>query len=255
MCDPLVGGLITGALSLGGGMYEASQQAAAEQDLMDKQNAANAQWVAYQNQIHKQQVAAEETQRTQANTARESTLANFTPQAQEAQQSAEAQRLNTLYTSPQTQSPTNASPTSMLLSGESSGNKNFMDNLTQQVNTATSQARGRIASLATANSFGGSFGGLGTTDPIEMQQGANQINLSNAIRNANLKTYGVEQQVQPVNYTMGASFGSQGALGKTLAGLGGTLFGQSAGKGGLGSLFGGSGGNVPVITDGSAGGW
>jgi hypothetical protein len=118
-----------------------------------------------------------------------------------------------------------------------------------QINQATAQARQRIAALATASSYGGSFGGLGTTVPIALAQGGNAINLQNAIRQGDLKTYGVQQQVQPVNYTFGPGTPATAGIGKALGSIAGTLAGSAGPKvaGSMGSLgasaFGGTGYN------------
>ena len=100
-----------------------------------------------------------------------------------------------------------------------------MNSLTSQVNQATAQARSRIQALATANSYGGSFGGLGTTVPIQFAQGGNDINELNAIRQGNLKTYGVQQQVQPINYTNRARHPSAGEHSQGRDELGGFVCG------------------------------
>ena len=220
------------------------------QALVNDQNNANAQWVAYQEQIHKQQALEQDQQRNQANAAREQTLQNFTPQNQTQMQQAESQRLNNLYTNPSgaagNQSPSSAVAQNDLLSGESSGNKTFMQNLSNQVNQATSQARGRIAALATANSYGGSFGGLGTTDPILFQQGQNAINLANAKRQSDLQTYGVQQQVQPIQYTLGPGYQMEGTMAQSLSKIAGSGLGAAGaqGFGGLGSALSGSSSGV-----------
>jgi hypothetical protein len=115
-----------------------------------------------------------------------------------------------------------------------------MSNLTSQVNAATAQARQRIAALATAGSYGGSFGGLGTTVPIALAQGGNAINLQNSIRQGNLKTYGVQQQVQPLQYTIGPGTTAAEGIAKGAMSLAGSLAG-AAGPKILGGLGGGGG--------------
>ena len=232
MCDPLAIIPLVGAVaSAGASMYEGSQAAAGLQATQDAQNKANNEWVAYQKQIHDQQAQAEEQERSKATSAQQSTLTKVGPDAQKAAQTTEAERLNTLYTKPgagTSQDPSN--PSNLLLSGENTGNQNFMDSLTTQVNQATAQARGRIQALATANSYGGSFGGLGTTTPITFAQGGNDINLANSIRQGNLKTYGVQQQVQPLQYTVGPGTVAQQGMAKSLGSLAGTLAGAAGPK-------------------------
>ena len=251
MCDPLAIIPLVGAVaSAGASMYEGSQAAAGLQATQDAQNKANDEWVAYQTKIHQQQVANEDLERQKATGAQQDTLGKVSAPAQEAAQSTEAERLNTLYTKPgsgagSSQDPSNASNL-LLTGGEGSGNQNFMDSLTTQVNQATAQARQRIQALATANSYGGSFGGLGTTVPITFAQGGNDINLANSIRQGNLKTYGVQQQVQPIQYTVGPGTTAQQSNAKAFGSLAGTLAGAAGGKllGGASGLFSGFGGGA-----------
>jgi hypothetical protein len=246
MCDPLTAVAALGSVaSAGAGLYEGQQQAAGLADVQNKQNQANADWVAYQTRIHQQQVQAEDLARQKATGVQQATLNKVSAPQQEAEQSAEQQRLNTLYTKPGGTAQDPSNPQGMLLSGENSGNQTFMNSLTSQVNQATAQARSRIAALATANSYGGSFGGLGTTVPIQFAQGGNDINLQNAIRQGNLKTYGVQQQVQPINYTIGPGTEAQGSIAKGAMSLAGSLAGfagpRAISSGAVSNLFSGGG--------------
>ena len=188
--------------------------------------------------------------RQKATAAQQDTLSKVSPQAQTQQQTSEQQRLNTLFNAPGAGAAQGSDPRGMLLSGEGTGNNaNFMDSLTKQVSQASSAARQRIAALATASSYGGSFGGLGTTVPIAFAQGGNDINLQNAMRQGNLKTYGVEQQVQPLQYAVGPGTTEQAGLGKTLGQLAGTLAGTSVPKlhGSMGASGGTAAGARPFV--------
>ena len=115
--------------------------------------------------------------------------------------------------------------------------------LAKQVNDATAAARSRISALATAQSYGGSQFGFGTSVPLALQSGGQQIGLASAERGNIAQTYGVEQQIQPLHYIMGPNAGLAGRR-RQLARFGG---GQGArlrcgAGGGLGSLFSGAGG-------------
>lgn len=243
MCDPLSLGLaaVSTAASIGGALIQ-NQEA---QATVKAQNDANDQWVAYQNLIHRQQALSQDQERTAANTAREATLSKVSPEAQTAQQGAEQQRLTTEYNTPAGGDQGRGTATDVSgykLSGEGTGNQYAgggaaVGDLAKQVNQATGQARSRIAALATANSYGGSFGGLGVTVPIAFARGANDINLQNEMRKSDLQTYGVEQQVQPIHYTLPANYGLFGSIANTLAGVAGKAAGA-----GLASAFGGGGG-------------
>ena len=253
MCDPIsLVSLAGAAISAGAGMYESSQAASAMAATNRAQNDANNAWIAYQKQIHDQQALAEQQAREKATSAQQSTLNKISPEAQANTQTTEQQRLNSLYNKAGGSAPGGSGGASVLLSGENTGNQSTINSITSQVNQATSQARQRIAALATAGSYGGSFGGLGTTVPIELARGGNAINLQNAIRQGDLKTYGVEQQVQPVQYTLGPGTGQQAQLGKALGSLAGSL----AGIGGprafgdvTGNVNAAAGGLSPAFTD------
>jgi hypothetical protein len=249
MCDPLTAVAAVGSLaSAGAGIYEGMQASSEIAATRDAQNSANAQWVAYQTKIHNEQAAAEDAARQKATGAQQSTLDKVSPQAQTAAQTSEQQRLNSLYGKGGAGgAQTGGATPGNLLSGEQSGDQNFMGDLTKQVTQATAQARQRIAALATAGSYGGSFGGLGTTVPIAFAQGGNDINLQNAIRQGNLKTYGVEQQVQPIQYTVGPGTTAKEGLAKGLMSVAGSLAGAVGPKvmGAFsGSGFSGGGGSA-----------
>jgi hypothetical protein len=230
MCDALAISLGTAALSTGAAVYEGNQAAAGIAATRDAQNAANAQWVAYQTKINQQQAQDEAAARDKATAAQQGTLAKVTPKAQESAQAAEQARLTTEYNQPGAGRGQDPSTTSnLLLSGQNSNAFNMSD-LTKQVTQATAAARQRIGALATAGSYGGSFGGLGTTVPIAFQQGGNDINLQNAIRSGNLKTYGVQQQVQPLQYAVGPGTENAATIGKALGGLAGTAAGIGGSK-------------------------
>jgi hypothetical protein len=257
MCDPLTAVAAVGSLaSAGAGLYESMQASSEVAATQKAQTDANNAWVAYQTKIHDEQAQAEDLARQKATGAQQATLDKVSPQAQAATQTTEEQRLNSLYTKPGagTAAGGNA-PSGSLLSGEQSGDQTFMGNLTSQVNQATAAARKRIGALATASSYGGSFGGLGTTVPIAFAQGGNDINLQNAIRQGNLKTYGVEQQVQPLNYTIGSGTEEKESLAKGLMSVAGSLAGIAGPKAissGVFSGFGGGGATAGNAVDWSA---
>jgi hypothetical protein len=228
MCDPLIGGLISGAAAIAGGMKSAGDQ----QAVIDAQNQANAQWVAYQTQIHQEQVAEENKRRQMAETARQDTLTKTSPEAYKQIQQTEQQRLNQFYLQPGPQTHDPNVTASMALSGQTSDPNTISgSDLAKQVSNATSQARQRIAALATANSFGGSTYGAGTEMPIRYAQGGNIINLEGNIRNANLQTYRTEQQVEPIHYTIGPGTQATADMSKALGGLAGSLVGSGISKG------------------------
>jgi hypothetical protein len=231
MCDPLTAVTLVGAAASAGMAVQQGMAASeGEQATIDANNNAANQWLAYQQRIRQQEQAKDDANRQQEDAARVATLSKVSPQAQEATQSAEQARLTSLYTNTGGAADTSADPTSALLSGQT-GSKD-VGALTAKINQATTQARQRIAGLATANSYGGSFGGLGTVIPIDFARGGNAINLFNNMRQGDLKTFGVQQQVQPVQYALGPGVASDAANAKAFGSVAGTL----AGIGGTGAI-------------------
>ena len=81
--------------------------------------------------------------------------------------------------------------------------------------------------------------------PSSSRKGGNDINELNAVRQGNLKTYGVQQQVQPINYAIGPGTEAQGSIAKGAMSLAGSLAGfagpRVASSGVLSGLFSGGG--------------
>src|SRR5580692_2393983 len=134
MCDPLVGGLIAGAASLGSAAYSANE---ASQVQSEQQN-ANDQWVAEQQAFRKNFLDQDAALRNTANTARENTLNQISPTTVKANQQTEQQRLDTQFTGgggqPSQYSPVTASGAA--ISGGAADTTTKSD-LAKQVNDAT----------------------------------------------------------------------------------------------------------------------
>jgi hypothetical protein len=206
-------------------------QASQMSDLQNAQNTANDQWLAYQTQARNLARQQEEEARGRAEAGRQEALAKVTPQAQAQTVTDESKRLNTLYNDPGPAAHNPDNPSSMLLSGEHTGNQTFMDSLTSQVNQATQSARGRISALATAGAYGGSFGGLGNTVNEAFTRGGNVINEAGAERRGDLAAFGVAQAVPPLHYVMSDQTSQLGGIAKALGGIAGTIGGNAAGGG------------------------
>lgn len=113
------------------------------------------------------------------------------------------------------------------LSGQSGGGSEFRSDLARRLNNAASDARGRIANLATMNSYGDSQFGLGNVVPMGFQQAGWDINKFNNFRRGSMNAYGVEKQIEPMQVQHKPS---QGAA--MVKGLGGLLGGLGGGGGG-----------------------
>jgi hypothetical protein len=247
MCDPLVGGLIAGAASLGSAAYSANE---ASQVQSEQQN-ANDQWVAEQQAFRKNFLDQDAALRNQANTARENTLQQISPATVKANQQTEQQRLDTQFTGgggqPASYSPVTASGAA--ISGGAADTTTKSD-LAKQVNDATAAARSRISALATAQSYGGSQFGFGTSVPLALQAGGQQIGLASAERGNIAQTYGVEQQIQPLHYIMGPNSGVAGSVASSLASVAGKGLGY-AGAQAMGGAGAGAAGGIGADAIGS----
>lgn len=226
MCDPLTAGM---AILSGVASAVSASQA---QDLQNKQNDANNQWVAYQNRMRQQEDARQEDMRKQAEAARQGQLSTLGADKQQAAQTTESDRLNTAMTQGMN-APTSATVSDKLLSGQASGGQEFKDDAANRIAGATAAAKNRIKALADIQSYGGSFGGLQTTNRINFQNTDNAIGLVNNERNGSLKTFGVEQQVDPIRYTAGPNIAGSiaGALGSMAGSRIGTSMGMPSGPG------------------------
>jgi hypothetical protein len=223
--------LIAGAASLGSAAYSANE---ASQVQSEQQNANN-QWVAEQQAFRKNFLDQDAALRNQANTARENTLNQISPTNVKANQQTEQQRLDTQFTGgggqPSQYSPVTASGAA--ISGGAADTTTKSD-LAKQVNDATAAARSRISALATAQSYGGSQFGFGTSVPLALQAGGQQIGLASAQRGNLAQTYGVEQQIQPLHYIMGPNAGLAGGVASSLASVAGKGIGYGAAQSTLG---------------------
>jgi hypothetical protein len=244
MCDPLVGGLIAGAASLASG---AASMGEAQQVQSEQQNANN-QWVAEQQAFRKNFLDQDSALRNQANAARENTLNQISPTTVEANQQTEQQRLNTQFTGGGNPNYSPVTASGAAVSGGAADTTTKTD-LAKQVNDATAAARSRISSLATAQSYGGSQFGFGTSVPLALQAGGQQIGLASAERGNLAQTYGVEQQIQPLHYIMEPNAGLAGTLASSLASVAGKGLGYAGAQSTLGGAASAMGNAAPNMDD------
>ena len=203
MCDPFTAA--SAAVALGGAAYQAVEA----DELNNKQEQANNEWLAYQRRVRDQENARQEEMRKRAEGARTGQLDTLTPDAQKAAQTAEEARLYGSMTDG-TDGTVNADTVaSKLLPGQAQGGQNFKDDMASRVSAASKAARDRIKALASIQSYGNSFNGLGTTNKINFGNSDAAIGLVNNQRNGSLQTYGVEQGVEPVRYTAGSNVAGQ----------------------------------------------
>src|SRR4051812_4998489 len=197
MCDPM--SIIGIGLSVGMAVMQAQQQ----QDLINKQNDANEQWLAYQRRKSQDENRRQESLRLQAEAAREGTLSELTPQAQTDAQQNEATRLKKDIT-PQDVADMAAGNQQTLndkmLSGQGNSSVEVQTSVKNQLAQAAKDARSRIAALATLQSYGGSQYGLTNRANTIFNSGNQDIRLAGDERQGSLGAYGVEKAVEPIHY-------------------------------------------------------
>ena len=212
----------------------------------NRQN-ANDQWVAEQQAFRKnfldQDSAASRHRPTQA---RENTLNQISPTTVKANQATEQQRLDTQFTGGGGQ-PAGYGPATG--DAETTNDPTTKTDLAKQINDATTAARSRISALATAQSYGGSQFGFGTSVPLALQSGGQKIGLASAERGNIAQTYGVEQQIQPLHYIMGPNAGLAGSVASSLASVAGKGLGYAAAQGTLGGAAGAGGAALGDMSD------
>lgn len=220
MCDFLTA--LSAAASLGSAAIGASQAA----DLASKQEAANADWMAYQRKVRADEDTRQEDMRKKAEAARQGQVDTLGVKNQQDMQTAEAARLAGNF---------NNGPTSFdsgtigdkLLSGQKLAGNDYRQSVADRVSQASAEARKRITALANVQSYGNSFGGLGTVNRENFANSDNAIGLQSNMRGGSLKTYGVEQSVEPVRYYAGQN--TAGAVAGVLGSIAGNRIGTKLG--------------------------
>lgn len=202
MCDPTIMAIASMASGVADVMGQASAQA--------KQKQSYDEWFAMQEKNRAEQNKKQEESRKLAEAAREQALAGVSAPSQAKAQDAEQARLDAYLQSQSgpllDKTPTGAGETTsvadkFLLAGQQSGDDVFKSDLAAKINQAARDARGRIAALATAGSFGNSSGGLDNFTTDIFQKGAQTIDMANEFRRGDLAVYGTQQAVNPVTWT------------------------------------------------------
>ena len=229
MCDPL--SLIMGGLSAASSVASAVTQ----QNAQKKQEQANNQWMQFQRQQRLAENARQEDMRQKAELARQDTVQDLSPEAQQKAQAEEQSRLEgelgakDSSTAADKAAGNQADVNAALLSGQSAGGQMFMQDMASRVSKATADARGRLKALAGVQSFGGTMGGLQTRNALELQQGEQGINLQNNFRQGSLGAYGAMQAVDPIQYNPTSN--PWGGIANALAGIAGQRGGSTMGSG------------------------
>jgi hypothetical protein len=230
MCDPTVLTIASTVVGLAGTAADYIGQS----DAASQQEEAYNQWAAQQSKNRAEANAKDQADRQMADAARAQGLQDVSAANQKTEQQQEQDRL-TSYLQGSQDSPAStesgAAPVSVAdarLSGQQAGDSIFQEDLASKLNTAAQDSKKRIAALATVGSYGGSYGGLDTSNAEAFQRAGEGIDLGNEFRKGDLSVYQIQQAVDPLQYSytkspisgiasQALSIGGQG-LGKMLAG-------------------------------------
>lgn len=116
------------------------------------------------------------------------------------------------------------------IAGSAQGGDIFQADLAGKLARAARSARGQINALAKLSSYGGSYGGLGTVNPLVLQNSGDAIDMRNNFRRGDLAVWQAEDAIPAAQYTYKASPASSLA---GLFGAGMKSMGDTAGRGGL----------------------
>jgi hypothetical protein len=221
MCDPI--GMIGMAFSIGSQI----SQMQAQQDVMNKQQQANDEWLAYQRMKSRAFNQRQEAMRVKADTARVKTLNELTGEKQGAAQVEEQARLEgEMMPTVDAKTAESARPEGdqILGAGGSRISQHYADALT----TATRDARARMEDLATVASTTGSQFGLANRANSLLGESQDEIKLQGDLRQGDLIAYNVAKAVEPVKYAIGSGAGAAGGIAQGLAGMAGGRLGAGA---------------------------
>lgn len=205
-------------------------------------NAANKQeqeydkWVDYQKRIREQENQRQEEFRQKAETARAQGVEDISAQNQTKEQADEAARLADLYSEQGAVTPTAVpiAAADAALAGQQGASGEFHEDLARRLADATRSAKDRIGALAAVSSFGNSFGGLGTVNPINQAKAGSVIDQFNEERRGSLAAYNTEAALQPKQISYSNPFGD---IASSLLGFGAQGLGKQLGSGGISSIF------------------
>jgi len=224
MCDPI--GMIGMAFSIGSSIMNMQ----AQQDLYNKQQAANDAWLAYQRRKAAEESARQERMHQIADVARNQTLDKMTGPEQKKAQTEEQQRVvGEIATMTGVPSEEQLAGDKALQFGLPGAFQNVSPEAKagyyQAMTQASREARQRIANLATVASFTSSENNLANRAGNLFTQSGNVIKMQGDMRQGSLGAYAAEKQVEPIKYTMGGGGGAFGGIAQGLAGGAGRMIG------------------------------
>jgi len=221
MCDPMTA--IMGLVSIGASFMQYSSQMA----VMNAQQQANDQWVAWQRQQAALENERQDQLRQRAEAARVDALDKMSADKQKQALTDESSRVQQEIT------PTNIQPDQgpqligdALLSGQQNMDPAITADISSQINDAAKNARSRIAALATLQSYGPSQFSIQNRANDIFRTAGNEIQIAGDERQGSLAAYEAAKQVQPVHYSASPSL--WGGIASGLASAAGKAFGGGA---------------------------
>lgn len=229
MCDPVLGTIASAALSFGGQMIAASEQAAA----VEAQNAAQRQAMELSRQARMAEIARQEKFEQEARAMWDQSREDLTRDARDTKQNTAEQQFQERFEN----QPNKALGDGMFLSGQQDASEPVRQVVAKQIADGAAEGRARAAALARLSAYG----------TVE-----NQNNIGIAQTNANLQTLGgirrgslgVSQFEQ--NVPAARVFAPSTSVGDIISGVGG-LVGKGAGSGAFGGGGGGVGSGIPQL--------
>jgi hypothetical protein len=222
MCDPV--GMIGLAFSVG----SAVMQYQAQQDVMNKQQQANNEWLSYQRMKARQSDANQEAARSKADVARGRTLDELNAKKQQEGQETEQTRLEGEFM-PTVDAQTAQGQQSIgdQILGKAGGRieQHYADALT----SATRDARQRMQNLAAIASTTGSQFGLANRNNSLLGESQDTLKLQGDIRQGDLVAYGVSKQVEPIKYAINPAAGMYGGIASAAGGFASKVGAAAAG--------------------------
>jgi hypothetical protein len=202
-------------------------QMQAQQDVANKQQAANDEWLAYQRQKSRAFDLRQEQMRQKADLSRNKTLDELHADKQQGAQEEEQARLEgEMMPTVDAKTAATSKDIGDTLLGDQAGSKiqqHYADSLTN----ATREARTRMQNLATVASTTGSQFGLANRNNSLLGESQDDIKLQGDLRQGDLIAYGVAKAVEPVKYAVGSGAGAAGAISNAAGSLAGNRLGAA----------------------------
>jgi hypothetical protein len=172
---------------------------ATQQQAVKKQQRAEEEWMSYQQNARRQEMARQDQFHAEQEPMRAEAAEKFRLENQKDVQEGAQETLTKELTEDIPTDITTANAGDLLLSGQKYGGQEMQEDAASRLNQASKDARSRIAALAAAESFGDS--GLGMSNKLNLTNTNQKLNLVNNMRQGSMNAYGAAQAVNPVKYS------------------------------------------------------